>query len=59
MALGLGTLGLAPDVFWHLTPTEFNAIQRGRLGLLRGEGPPSRGDLDRLMQRYPDRSDGP
>jgi uncharacterized phage protein (TIGR02216 family) len=29
---GLGVLGLAPDVFWAMTPREFDAALRGRLG---------------------------
>ena len=36
MAAGLGVLRLAPHVFWAMTPREFDAALRGRLG---GGGP--------------------
>jgi uncharacterized phage protein (TIGR02216 family) len=59
MELGLGVLGLAPLVFWSLTPRELQAALRGRFGTsLGGEGEaPSRADLDRLMRQFPDHED--
>ena len=51
MRLGMGRLGLAPDVFWSLTPAE--------LMLLAGAGAESealtRAGLDELVARFPDR----
>ncbi len=40
MAVGFGVLGLAPQVFWAMTPKELEAALRGPLG---GCGPPARG----------------
>lgn len=54
MELGLGVLGLAPTVFWALTPRELESILRGRAGKHRSLAPPSRADLDSLMQLFPD-----
>lgn len=54
MEIGLGVLGLAPAVFWSLTPRELQAALRGKFGTA-GEGPaPTRADLDALMRQYPD-----
>jgi uncharacterized phage protein (TIGR02216 family) len=44
----LGTLRLAPDAFWALTPREIAAL----LGRAEATG---RDDLARLMGAYPDR----
>jgi uncharacterized phage protein (TIGR02216 family) len=49
MALGLGRLRLAPDLFWSLTPRE--------LLLMAGAGAlsavaPDRGGLEALISRY-------
>ena len=55
MALGFGLLGLAPAVFWSMTPKELEAALRGRLGRAAFEGPPSRGDFAELMRLFPDR----
>lgn len=55
MALGLGTLGLAPPVFWAMTPKELDAAMRGRFGAAAREAPPSHAELSALMQRFPDR----
>ena len=52
MSFGLGVLGLAPAVFWAMTPRELDAALRGRLGL--PSLAPSRSALDALMQAYPD-----
>jgi uncharacterized phage protein (TIGR02216 family) len=52
MAAGLGVLRLSPAAFWSMTPRELDAA----LGTVLGPagGPPSRGELARLMQRFPD-----
>jgi uncharacterized phage protein (TIGR02216 family) len=54
MELGLGVLGLAPAVFWSLTPRELQAALRGKFGAASDEQAPSRSELDALMRRYPD-----
>jgi uncharacterized phage protein (TIGR02216 family) len=54
MAAGLGVLGLAPAVFWTMTPREFDAALRGRLGGASAPAAPSRAELASLMQRFPD-----
>ncbi|HEX8379956.1 MAG TPA: phage tail assembly chaperone [Allosphingosinicella sp.] len=45
-------LGWRPEEFWRATPAELAAV----LGAMMGEGEPtgSRGDLERLMERFPD-----
>ncbi|HVX37102.1 MAG TPA: phage tail assembly chaperone [Hyphomicrobium sp.] len=54
MEMGLGVLGLAPAVFWSLTPRELQAALRGKFGMA-GEGQaPTRTDLEALIQQYPD-----
>jgi len=53
MAMGLGTLRLAPDVFWAMTPRELEAALRGAFGLASAD-PISRADLLGLMHTYPD-----
>ncbi len=57
MAAGLGLLRLAPVTFWSLTPRELSAALRAVLGRAGGE-PIRRGDLSRLMNRFPDHSPG-
>lgn len=57
MAVGLGLLGLAPAVLWAMTPCEFEAAVRGRLGRCSSLSGLSREDLSRLMCAYPDRKD--
>ncbi len=52
MAAGLGVLGFSPADFWKLTPKEFEAAFRGRFGA--GGEPLTRGDLEKLMQQFPD-----
>jgi len=54
MAAGLGVLGLAPAVFWAMTPREFDAALRGRLGGAAQPMAPTRADLAALMQKFPD-----
>lgn len=53
MAFGLGMLGLAPSVFWMMTPRELDAALAGRLGRVASSGP-TRRDLVRLMRAFPD-----
>lgn len=54
MAMGFGLLGLEPRAFWNLTLAELNAAVRGRFGKTQPDRPPSRRELDRLTQRFPD-----
>ncbi len=54
MAAGLGLLGLAPAVLWGMTPREFAAAMRGRLGPGPG-APPSKNEVEALMRRFPDK----
>lgn len=54
MATGLGLLRLAPSHFWSMTPRELAAAIRGALGIDPTDGPLTRPDLARMMQRYPD-----
>jgi uncharacterized phage protein (TIGR02216 family) len=53
MAAGLGRLRLPPSEFWSMTPRELASALRGGLGLAL-ERPMARGDLGRLMARFPD-----
>ncbi|MEO1467587.1 MAG: rcc01693 family protein [Pseudomonadota bacterium] len=53
MRLGLGQLRLAPDVFWAMTPIEFQRALEGA-GLTAAEAAPGRGMLDALIARFPD-----
>ncbi len=53
MAIGLGLLRLPPATFWAMTPKELGAALGAIVGPARG-GAPSRSDLARLMQSYPD-----
>ncbi len=54
MAAGLGTLRLAPSVFWAMTPREFEAALRGAFGIAAQPAPMSRGELAVLMAAFPD-----
>lgn len=54
MAAGLGVLGLAPAVFWAMTPRELDAALKGRLGGAPARSAPSRGELQLMMQQFPD-----
>jgi uncharacterized phage protein (TIGR02216 family) len=54
MATGLGLLGLAPAVFWAMTPKELEAAVRGRLGLTVPSAPLAPTDLAALIERFPD-----
>ncbi|MEM1344691.1 MAG: rcc01693 family protein [Pseudomonadota bacterium] len=54
MRLGLGTLRLAPEHFWAMTPVELLCALEGA-GVLAPEGARlGRTRLDALMHRYPD-----
>jgi uncharacterized phage protein (TIGR02216 family) len=57
MAVGLGLLRLPPATFWTMTPKELGAALDAITGPAR-VGPPSRSDLGRLMQSYPDQQRG-
>jgi uncharacterized phage protein (TIGR02216 family) len=52
MAAGFGVLRLSPAAFWSMTPRELDAALGAVLG--PAEGPPSRSELARLIERYPD-----
>ncbi len=53
MEAGLGTLRLAPSVFWGMTPRELEAALTGAFGVARASLM-SRADLSALMGAYPD-----
>lgn len=56
MRLGLGTLRLAPEVFWSMTPIELERALEGA-GILPGAGGAGlmrRGAFEALMARFPD-----
>ena len=53
MTAGLGTLRLAPDHFWSMTPRELAAALDGAVEP-RHAPPPSRRDLVRLAALFPD-----
>ncbi|MDH4440226.1 MAG: phage tail assembly chaperone, partial [Rhizobium sp.] len=50
MTLGLARLRLSPEVFWRLSLPEFVAMSGG----FDRSGGISRGDVERMMQRFPD-----
>lgn len=53
MGFGLGTLRLAPQAFWAMTPREIAAAHEGLAG--RGRAAPlGRDALDALIARHPD-----
>lgn len=60
MRLGLGALGLPPDVFWAMTPVEFRAALEGR-GLIPigARGAMDGQALADLMAAYPDARPAP
>jgi uncharacterized phage protein (TIGR02216 family) len=53
MAAGLGSLRLAPSVFWAMTPRELEAALRGTFGAVQAAAP-SRDELAALMAAFPD-----
>jgi uncharacterized phage protein (TIGR02216 family) len=50
MRLGIGQLGLAPDVFWSLTPAELFLLA----GIDGGQAAMTRAGLAELAARFPD-----
>ncbi|MEM6664375.1 MAG: rcc01693 family protein [Pseudomonadota bacterium] len=54
MRLGLGTLRLPPDVFWAMTPREFQCALEGAGLSLGADAIPDRDALDRMMAAFPD-----
>ena len=54
MEAGLGTLRLAPQIFWAMTPRELEAALRGVFGVARQAHCMSRADLLALMEACPD-----
>lgn len=52
MRLGFGVLRLSSREFWGLTPRELAAAFEGVAG--RKPGAPDRGELGRMMERFPD-----
>ena len=60
MQLGLGALRLPPDVFWTMTPVEFQRALEGA-GILASDGAGlwmERATLEGLMARFPDKDRG-
>lgn len=53
MTAGMRGLGLAPNVFWTLTPAELAFL----LGHGDGRLPMDRKGLEELARRYPDRTE--
>lgn len=53
MGFAFGVLRLSPQAFWSMTPRELNCALEALCG--GGAGAPGRNDLDRLMERFPDR----
>lgn len=54
MAAGLGLLRLPPQQFWAMTPRELAAALRVVLPDAAHAVPPTRRDLDALIDRFPD-----
>ena len=54
LAFGLGVLRLSPKAFWAMTPRELNAAFYGVTGGQCHPVPMARGELEKLMQRFPD-----
>lgn len=54
MAAGLGVLRIEPRAFWAMTPLELAAALSTLAPSPPAAAPPSRHDLQRLMQRFPD-----
>jgi uncharacterized phage protein (TIGR02216 family) len=55
MAVGLGRLKLAPDVFWRMTLPELRAAAGGLARSTRALG---RAELEALIRQYPDDDGG-
>jgi|RhiMetdeSRZDD1v2_1073273.scaffolds.fasta_scaffold598326_2 uncharacterized phage protein (TIGR02216 family) len=56
MALGLGQLKIAPEVFWRMTLPELKAAAAG--GLMQVKAAIGRAELEALIRQYPDDDDG-
>ncbi|MFC0283052.1 phage tail assembly chaperone [Camelimonas abortus] len=54
MVFGLGTLRLAPETFWAMTPREIAAAMRAFRPAAAGDGAPSREWLRAMARRFPD-----
>tara|TARA_R100000329_G_C7518010_1_gene182630 strand:- start:443 stop:613 length:171 start_codon:yes stop_codon:yes gene_type:complete len=56
MRLALGKMNIAPDVFWGMSFPEFYSAVEGFAEFHSGGKPPplSKGELEDLMERYPD-----
>jgi len=56
--ISLGVLGLAPEIFWAMTPVEWLAALSGwkrKFGIVETPTPDiTRNDLEGLMSRFPD-----
>ena len=57
MAFAFGRAGIAPDVFWRMTPRELEAAIAGYAPPAAGPNPIDRAGLDRLRRRFPDRDE--
>lgn len=55
LRFGLGVLGLSPGEFWAMTPREFDAAVKGRLGRFADAAPMNRARLAELAAAYPDK----
>ncbi|WP_340109109.1 phage tail assembly chaperone [Pikeienuella sp. HZG-20] len=55
MRFGLGALGLGPREFWAMTPREFDAAVKGRMGVFEDASPLDRSAFAELSSRFPDR----
>lgn len=53
MRVGMGVLRLPPDVFWAMTPREFEAACTA-LGFGKARAAMTRAGLDALRARFPD-----
>jgi len=59
MEIAYGMLGIAPDVFWAMTPPEWMAAFKGfkrKYGMADDRDAPAitRDELEQLMMRFPD-----
>lgn len=56
MKIGLGKMQMRPDDFWNMSLVEFYGALDGFAEFHSGGRPPplSKGELDSLMERFPD-----
>ncbi|MEX2520489.1 MAG: rcc01693 family protein [Paracoccaceae bacterium] len=54
MRAGVGALGLSADEFWAMTPREFTAAVKGRLGQFEDKSPMDFNAFSALSTRFPD-----